>query len=44
MLPSDLVRLGLSCVIGLDKCVTGGFGKSGLSGIESQNVVGEERV
>lgn len=44
MLPSDLVRLGLSRVIGLDKCITGGFGKSGLSGDESQDGVGEESM
>lgn len=44
MLPSDLVRLGLSCVIALDTCITGGFGKSGLSEDESQNGVGEESM
>lgn len=44
MLPCDLVRLGLSCVVRLGKWFPGGFGKSDLGGDRSQNGVGEERV
>lgn len=44
MLPCDLVRLTLSCVVGLGKWVLDGFGKSDLGRDRSQNGVGEESV
>lgn len=44
MLPCDLVRLGPSCVVGLGKWVTGGFGKSDSDGDRGQNGVGERSV
>lgn len=40
MPPRDLVRGGLSCVTGLSKWVTGGFGKSGLGEDRIQKGVG----
>lgn len=44
MLPCDLVKLGPSCVVGLGKWVSGGFGKSDLGGDRRQNEVREESV
>lgn len=42
LLLHNLVRLGLSCVVGVGTWVAGGFGKSGLGGDRSQNGGGEE--